>query len=71
MRTELTKKISNVMGRAAVDMHVGPKAMEMLRYYAVDYEYMHGNKEGILDQEIRDFAPIFLSESDPLWAFSS
>ena len=43
---KLTKKIKNVMGRAALDMNVGPKAMEMLRYYALDYEYMHGNDDG-------------------------
>lgn len=46
MKTELTKKLGNVLGRAAVDMQVGPKAMEMLRYYAVDYEYVHDHNVG-------------------------
>jgi hypothetical protein len=46
MNTKLTKTIANILGRAGVDHQVGPKAMEMLRYYGVDYEYMHGENGG-------------------------
>lgn len=58
MKTKLTKTIANILGRAAVDIQVEPKAMEMLRYYGIDYEYMHSQNGGAdFDENVRQFAP--------------
>lgn len=57
LQTELTNLISTILGRAAVDLRVGPKAMEMLRYYGVDYEYIHGQYGGAdFDEAVKHFA---------------
>lgn len=57
MTTKLRNTIANILGRAAVDHRVGPKAMEMLRYCGVDYEYVHGQGGGAdFDQSAERFA---------------
>ena len=44
MSNKIDKKLSNILGRAALEPGVNHHAMEMLRRYAMNFEVMHMNQ---------------------------
>lgn len=57
MKTVLTNKLATILERAEMDANVGSRAMEMLRHYATDYEFMHESKDGVyFGEEAKRFA---------------
>ena len=47
MSNKIDKKLSNILGRAALEPGVNHLAMKMLRRYAMNFEVMHKSRDGV------------------------